>query len=1487
MTTSAMTAPGDRSEAPFVGLRPFDTSDAKWFFGRRREIAGLTRKLRASRFTAVVGPSGSGKSSIVRAGVVPLLKTDGWLQVVAKPGSAPLARLADALSGAAPPGPLAEARRLRFEAMLRASAFGLANIADTLRTEAPKLLIVIDQFEEIFRYGDESAGAVQAAMKEEARAFVELLLTAANREGGNAHVCITMRSDYFGSCSSYVGLAEAVSASQFLVPLPLRSQMEESIRGPVAKAGGMIEEGLIQHLLVDVVEEVDQLPLLQHTLRRLWEKASGDPRTMLEQDYVAVGRISGSIDQKAENILEKLSDGNPLDLRTVERVMKALTDLDERARASRHRQKLSELQALVVDSLNVSAEEGRTSLARVLDTMKSEDTSFLQITDGDDPEIDIGHEALIRGWKRLSGVKRDFADGWLREERQDGDRWRGYVLRVRDGPQITGAEQHSLKGWLREHSLGKVWSARYGNRWADVQDLSRRSQTARRIKWSALACGVVALVGAAYLVAQRSYAESVARGARQNALSLAHQARGLASDGNSRLAALLSVDALQRVAGVQGGQDLPDPEQALVDALARPVEIVRLPISGRANSVSFSSDGRLIAATSSDRKLHVWRMDSFQRVILDESHNDNIWTASFSLHGGAVIVTGSLTRTRFLFRQWNAETGRPIGEAIRESPCQSAPALSPDGSQIVASYHRSPPVVPRLWDSQTGQSIGQLKGHTAPVVSAAFSADGRLIVTASQDNTARVWDARTGQMLGLLRGHTGTVNSAAFSPDGLRIISTSNDNTLRLWDATTFQAIGPPIRGHASSVYAVAFSPDGRHVVSGSDDKSVRVWDVGGANGKYLGTPFQAHTDPIESVSLSPDGKRAVSASNDGTVRIWGVATGHLIGHPLRGHTGWVLAAAFSPDGSRIVSASADSTLRIWDANTGLPIDEPLRGHEDVVFAAAFSPDGARIASASADKTLRLWDAQTGSPIGQPLRGHKAPVSGVAFSPDGRRLVSSSFDGTVRLWDAETGDQKGASLDGAAPVIAATFSPDGLRIASASVDATVRLWDAASAKAIGEPLRGHTKAVNTVVFSPDGREILSGSDDGTLRLWDAATGEPIGGPLKGHTAAVGGCVFTPDGKAILSSSSDRSIRVWDIASRESYAWPTDSHWAAVRSVAYSPDGKRIASASDDYTLRLWDATSGQAIGQPLRGHTDAIESVAFSPDGTRIVSASADATVRLWDARTLKAMGEPLRGHAKVVYDAAFSPDGKRIVSASADKTLRQWDAVSGRPIGEPMQGHDKDVTSAEFSPDGERILSTSADDTLRIWDAAGGKQLAALQGHEAEVTSAAFSPDGKTIVSASVDQTLRLWDARSGKPLKAHRMQHADRVNSVAFSPNGRFIVSTSNDKTVRLWDAKTGFPIGAPLPGHTQGVLDAVFSPDGTHVVSVSADSTLRLWTLDFPLEGSSAQAEARRLCPLSEDEEDDLSLVDPMAHEAAPGWTADQKRACGGEPETAADR
>ena len=331
-------------------------------------------------------------------------------------------------------------------------------------------------------------------------------------------------------------------------------------------------------------------------------------------------------------------------------------------------------------------------------------------------------------------------------------------------------------------------------------------------------------------------------------------------------------------------------------------------------------------------------------------HTDDVYSAAFSPDGKR-IVSASRDGT---IRIWDALTGKQTGDPLEgHTDYVYSAAFSPDGKRIV-STSRDKTI--RIWDAQTGKQIGEpLEGHTGVVRSASFSPDGKRIVSASWDGTIRIWDAHTGKQIGEpLVGHTHIVLSAVFSPDGKRIVSTSGDRTIRIWDPQTGKQIGDPLEGHTFRGNYAAFSPDGKRIVIASSDNTIRIWDA--QTGKMIGNPLVGHTSYVISASFSPDGKRIVSASSDNTVRIWDAQRGKQIGGPLEGHSGYVYSVAFSPDGKRIVSASQDKTIRIWDTQTGKQIGEPLQGHTDYVNSAAFSPDGKRIVSASSDNTIRIWD---------------------------------------------------------------------------------------------------------------------------------------------------------------------------------------------------------------------------------------------------------------------------------------------------------------------------------------------------------------------------------------------------------------------------------------------------------------------------------------------------------------------------------------------------
>ncbi len=545
--------------------------------------------------------------------------------------------------------------------------------------------------------------------------------------------------------------------------------------------------------------------------------------------------------------------------------------------------------------------------------------------------------------------------------------------------------------------------------------------------------------------------------------------------------------------------------------------------TGEVTSVAFSPDGSRIVSGSADSTLILWDAKSGKPIGKTvRGHTDGVNAVAFSPDGSR-IVSGAADNTLIL---WDAKSGKPIGDPMRGHTDQvNAVAFNPDGSRIVSGSTDNTLI---LWDAKSGKPIGDpMRGHTDWVRAVAFSPDGSRVVSGSWDNTLILWDAKSGKPIGEpMRGHTWRVNAVAFSHDGSRIVSGSDDNTLILWDAKSGKLIGDPMRGQMGRVTSVTFSPNDSRIVSGSWNKTLILWDA--ESGKPIGDPMRGHTTSVNAVAFSPDGSRIVSGSDDGTLILWDAKSGKPIGDPMRGHTDGVYAVAFSPDGSRIVSGAGDSTLILWDAKSGKPIGEPMRGHTSGVNAVAFSPDGSRIVSGSDDGTLILWDAESGRPIGEPMKGHVNIVLSVAFSPDASRIVSGSADGLLILWDAKSGKPDSEPMfEHTDLVTSVTFSPDGRRIVSGSYDNTLILWDAKSGKPIGDPMRGHTDAVRSVAFSPGGSRIVSGSYDGTLIFWDAKSGKPIGEPMRGHTARVMSVAFSPDGSKVVSGSKDGTLILWD------------------------------------------------------------------------------------------------------------------------------------------------------------------------------------------------------------------------------------------------------------------------------------------------------------------------------------------------------------------------
>ncbi|WP_437715652.1 protein kinase [Sorangium sp. So ce448] len=1170
-------------ESPFAGLSAFQEADAARFFGRDRDIAAMTKRVRSQQLVVIAGPSGAGKSSFVRAGVIPALKgAEGhWEAFILRPGRRPLSALADVLVqvAGAESTPLATAGSR--------AATGAPELPDhdalvaTLRTQPGvlgarlrarcrhegtrrRIVLFVDQLEELYTLG---------APPEEQAAFVACLEGAADDASSPLRVLLAVRSDFLERVAEDRNFtADVTQGLWFLRPMG-RDGLREALMRPLEAAGVRFETaGMIEHMLGTLESTQSPLPLLQFTAAKLWEARDRERLLLTRDSYERLGGVAGALSAHADAVLSSLPSREQRLARAV--LLRLVTP--ERTRA-----------VVSLDELREAAQEGDgaagDAVAQVVQRLAG--ARLLHIEAGSDeaggaPDrttVELVHESLIDRWPKLGQ--------WLAENEHDAQ----FLARLRAAAQqwkASGEAEGLLwrdraaedaRAWYerRRADRGADWHVGLGKReerylLAVVGLVERARRLRRRLAvGTAAALSAIAVIvsGLAIRASQQATranqqamradqeaarAQVEAREAR-NATRMA-TARELQTDATTVLAILREVEP----PNLPRGWDFLE-WSALHSGIARAV----LSHPDWVTDARYSPDGERIVTACSDRAVRVWNADGTGEPIVLRSHDDRVASASFSPDGKRV-VTASWDQTAWV---QNADgTGAPVVLRGHDDRVTSA-AFSPDGKRVVTASHDR---TARVWNADGTGTPVVLRGHDDPVASAAFSPDGKRIVTASYDRTARVWNADGTGAPVVLRGHNDRLTSAAFSPDGKRVVTASWDQTARVQHA---DGTGAPLvlRGHDEVIYSATFSPDGKRIVTASWDKTARVWNADGTGAPLV---LRGHEDGIASAAFGPDGKRIVTASWDKTARVWNAdGTGAPI--ILRGHGKGVLGAAFSPDGRRIVSASYDKTARVWNADgTGTPV--VLRGHRREVYSAATSPDGKRIVTASWDKTARVWNADgTGTPV--VLRGHQSEVHSAAFSPDGKRIVTASWDNTARVWNAD-GTGTPIILRGHEDrVEAAAFSPDGKRIVTASWDNTARVWNA---DGTGAPiiLRGHEGRLRSAAFSPDGKRIVTASYDKTVRVWNAdGTGEPL--VLRGHDHWATGAAFSPDGRRIVTGSQDKTVRVWnaDGSGEPLVLRVSDS---PVNAVAFSPDGKRIVTASDDKLVRVWTDL------EPLRGLDD-------------------------------------------------------------------------------------------------------------------------------------------------------------------------------------------------------------------------------------------------------------------------------------------------------------
>ncbi len=1222
---------------PYRGLVAFREADAPFFFGREEFVGRLAETMQTQSMVAViVGPSGSGKSSVIFAGLLPRLRDEkGWLIAHFRPSSQPFQAAAAALLPLLLTGPgevdrLVESSKLA-DALNEGSVslFQVVTRALEKQPDAERLLLVVDQFEELYTlYLD----------REGQRRFLDKLLAAVAAADEQRHsplvLLLTLRADFMGQALAHRPFADALQEASLIMGPMTREELRAAIERPAEKQGAAFEEGLVERIMDDVGEDPGNLPLLEFALTLLWEAHSYGWLT--HAAYESIGRVSGALARYADQVCHGLAENERQGARRVFVQLVRPGEGTEDTRRVATRAELGERNWELVQHL-----ADRRLVVTGRDPGSGVET------------VEVVHEALIQGWGQLRewlGADRAFRT-WQERLRAALRAWEACDQDA--GALLRGAPLAEAEGWQAERedelSAAEIGFIQASSAEREALQAEKEARQQRELE-------------TAHQLAQaeKQRAEEQSRAARQ----LRHRAAGLLVA--LVVATTLAIAALLFWQQSSRNATLANNSAATAEAEQRRAEEAS---DARATQQAVAEEQARLAFS---RELAAAALNS-----LDEDQERAVLLAIQALNQA---------RTQEAEEAFHrAVQGFRLLRTLQAPGKSPFVAASPDGRLLVASGETGA----TMWDVTTGEVLYNWDvGHY--INRAAFNLDGKLLLLpnegTSTDNlqggqapgTVTIVDAATGTELLTFQAHDQDwVQTVAISPDGTLFATGGGDGRIRVWDlaATLAAGVGQEqlsILVAGTPPWKVEFSPDGTRLAADYDDNTVRLWDI------QTGRQVWQVNSALGGVAFSADGSRLVISGDPGMLDVLDSRSGQRLSRTLA-HAANVQSVQFSPDGAHLASASNDGTVKVWTLDEdALSLKFTLAGHQDTTYSVAFSPDGERLISGSNDGTVRVWDISPDGSIEPVLYPHQAVVQSLAFSPDGSQIATAGFDGVVIISEPASGQVLWV-LPASDRLWQVAYSPDGALLAAAASDATITVWEAKTGRQLAH-WAGHTRANETAylagaqaaAFSPDGRQLATAAQDGSIRVWDAAAlraGDPaIGDELFTLEEPTGKFVYTvvysPDGRWIAAGVNysdgpyvyrEAVIKVWQAATGELQWTFGRQPSVAYLGVAFSADSQRLATGSLSGLLIGGEASvwllPADPAGAPqelftVRATKDFVSRLNFSPDGTELAVPGSN-VMAIYDAGS----GELVRTlfHPAAVMEAVYSPDGERLATAGFD----------------------------------------------------------------------------------------------------------------------------------------------------------------------------------------------------------------------------------------------